>query len=290
MKPETREETIKSLTQPKGAGRGSSVPGSPRPGVLASGGHDFQAGMPSSALRTKLSPRSRSPARDSYPMNSTYTPDRAPQLPSHPNFPGDGSPLPRRRRDNGMSDNVQGSPVLSSSFLPEDSNSFVTPAPLRVHPRLAPPSTAQRPSQHMPTSSPAPFWKYADFGSTPARTWDVSPIKGLGPAPNLMPQSSSPPGPATSGLDTGDSPSRGAGPVIKIERENVIPALGDLDEEEAAPSFDLTRYVSRWEGMLHTALLTRSIGASKASDHIMPSRHRPVPSASTSLDAHEFRW
>ncbi|CAI4219484.1 unnamed protein product [Parascedosporium putredinis] len=68
----------------------------------------------------------------------------------------------------------------------------------RVHPRLAPPSTAPRPSQHMPTSSPAPFWKYADIGSTPLRPaaqFDASPSRRLGGGGGggLLPHSSSPP-------------------------------------------------------------------------------------------------
>lgn len=58
-------------------------------------------------------------------------------------------------------------------------DSFVTPFVTRHLPKLAPPSTAHLPSQFMPMSSPAPFWKYADFGSTPARpaALDLSPIK-----------------------------------------------------------------------------------------------------------------
>ena len=63
-----------------------------------------------------------------------------------------------------------------------DSNpimSVVTPAPQRHHPRLAPPSTSQLPSSYLPTSSPAPFWKYVQFGSTPAKPNDFSPLKDL---------------------------------------------------------------------------------------------------------------
>src|SRR5690606_7433012 len=42
----------------------------------------------------------------------------------------------------------------------------VTPAPQRQHPRLAPPSAGQLPSSYLPTSSPAPFWKYAGWNSS----------------------------------------------------------------------------------------------------------------------------
>lgn len=55
---------------------------------------------------------------------------------------------------------------------------LVTPLVSRHAPRLAPPSTAQVPSQYMNFSSPAPFWKYIDLPSTPARQpLDLSPIK-----------------------------------------------------------------------------------------------------------------
>jgi forkhead protein FKH len=56
---------------------------------------------------------------------------------------------------------------------------MITPAPQRQQPRLPPPSTAQIPSKFMPMSSPAQFWKFADIGSTPARSaLDMSPLKG----------------------------------------------------------------------------------------------------------------
>jgi pSer/pThr/pTyr-binding forkhead associated (FHA) protein len=55
---------------------------------------------------------------------------------------------------------------------------LITPLVTRHAPRLAPPSTAQVPSQYMNFSSPAPFWKYVDLPSTPAKQQlDLSPIK-----------------------------------------------------------------------------------------------------------------
>lgn len=56
----------------------------------------------------------------------------------------------------------------------------VTPAPQRQHPRLAPPSASQLPSSYLPTSSPAPFWKYVSFGSTPAKPGDSYDRSGPG--------------------------------------------------------------------------------------------------------------
>jgi hypothetical protein len=216
----------------RGGHRGSSAPGSP-----ANLGYLTRASRDTPGSVKKRSPSSKSPSLSSYPSNAPqFTPDRAGNRSNalQDNTPGDGSPLPRHRiaRGNafGLSDNIPGSPpILSSSYLQEDGNSLVTPAPLRVHPRLAPPSTAQRPSQHMPTSSPAPFWKYADIGSTPLRgpAFESSPIKASGTAPAL-PASSSPAPIRTA------SPTRNGTPVRR-ELTNVE----DLDEENQG--FDLVK-------------------------------------------------
>jgi hypothetical protein len=237
--PEVREEMIKNCNRSgRGGHRGSSAPGSPgSAGFLNRASRDMLGGDPGSSR--KRSPRSGSPPlSSSYPANgSQFTPDRGGYMSTSrgDHVPGDGSPLPRHRRAQGnafgFSDNIPNSPpVLSSSYLPEDSNSFITPAPHRVHPRLAPPSTAQRPSQHMPTSSPAPFWKFAELGNTPMKgsSFESSPIKGSNAA-GAIPQSSSPaPVPAA-------SPTRNGSPA---RRE--IPHVEDLDDEEGQ-SFDLTK-------------------------------------------------
>lgn len=160
-----------------------------------------------------------------------FTPDRTNQLSNSMNdrLLGDGSPLPRHRRP-GLSDNVQGSPpVLSSSYAAEEGHSLITPALVRKHPYLAPPSTAQRPSQHMPTSSPAPFWRYAEIDNTPrGPAFDLSPSKNSYAAP-VMPPSSSP------------APRRqsGASPTRKGEHRNEVVDVEELQDEE--PAFDLTK-------------------------------------------------
>ena len=57
-------------------------------------------------------------------------------------------------------------------------HALVTPLVTRHAPCLAPPSTAQMPSQYMNFSSPAPFWKFVNLPSTPARgPLELSPIK-----------------------------------------------------------------------------------------------------------------
>lgn len=128
-----------------------------------------------------------------------------------------------------------------------------TPAPHRVIPHLAPPSTAQRPSQHMPTSSPAPFWKFAELGgATPMKgpAFDMSPTKGGGDLG--VPPSSSPP-PAHRA-----SPSRN-GRSTKLE---VIEA-DEAGEDEEEGGFDLSRYV-KLEWGLFVPLLTPYTEAFKA--------------------------
>lgn len=235
--PDVRDEMIKNCNRSgRGGHRGSSAPGSPASAQFMNRtSRDMLGGDPGSTQ--KRSPDSGSPMLgSSYPANgSQFTPDRGGYLPTSrgENVPGDGSPLPRNRRPQknafGFSDNAPGSPpVLSSSYLPEDST-FITPAPHRVHPRLAPPSTAQRPSQHMPTSSPAPFWKYAEIGNTPMKiaSFESSPIKGPSTI-GAIPQSSSPAPPLA-------SPTRNGTPAKRD-----LPPVEDLEDEEGQ-SFDLTK-------------------------------------------------
>ncbi|PQE30647.1 hypothetical protein CJF32_00008975 [Rutstroemia sp. NJR-2017a WRK4] len=237
IKPEYQEEYKKtSIRAGRGGHRGSSQPASP---INTTSRGSKEATEPGSVFREKRSPGSGSPRMSSYPPNAPqFTPDRAPQvrLPLE-EFPGDGSPLPRHRRShNGLSDNIPGSPpTLSSSYQQDDGNTFVTPAPHRVHPHLAPPSTAQRPSQHMPTSSPAPFWKFADIGNTPLKggsAFDISPIKGSKSGLVLHPPSSSPPPMRRA---SAMSPTRN-GPPVKLQ----IPDVDELEEEEER-GFDLSR-------------------------------------------------
>ncbi|UKZ78103.1 hypothetical protein TrVFT333_005837 [Trichoderma virens FT-333] len=147
----------------------------------------------------------------------------------------DGSPLPRPRKSMAGDSSFSGfhpqSPTLTSSYMQDDNASFITPAPPRVHPKLAPPSTAQRPSQHMPTSSPAPFWKYADIGSTPLKPlapYEVSPSRV---AREGRTQSSSPP---AVGKSPPSSPSR----PQKSGQQEPSDAADEAEEEQG---FDLMK-------------------------------------------------
>ncbi|KAI1824797.1 fork head domain-containing protein [Xylaria intraflava] len=223
----------------RGGHRGSSAPSSPsQPSqmtYITSGPKDMASKEPGSTRKRKaVSPTTSPPPRTSLIIQSQVTPDRRYLA----NSLHDDSPLPRGNKrlqqSNSFADIPQSPPSLSSSFLPDEGTSFVTPAPQRLHPRLAPPSTAQRPSQHMPTSSPAPFWKYIDIHSTPLKApYDVSPIK-----PSRLPNSSSPPPPAGADRSPIPSPirtSRGN----TLERATAIEKAEEDNEEEG--EYDLTK-------------------------------------------------
>ncbi|KAI1384652.1 uncharacterized protein F4822DRAFT_433195 [Hypoxylon trugodes] len=240
--PEARDEMIRvAYKGGRGGHRGSSAPSSPsQPNQLSyitHGPRDVSTREPTSARKRKASPNTSPPPKPALNL-SQVTPDRK-FLPAGPASFQDGSPLPRRKPFDASAsfataDTLPNSPpTLSSSYLQDEGASFVTPAPLRVHPRLAPPSTAQRPSQHMPTSSPAPFWKYADIQSTPLKPpqYDMSPLKPLG-----LVNSSSPP-PAARDRSPQASPTRSTRSA-RTETQERAPIVDD-DEEEGG--YDLTK-------------------------------------------------
>lgn len=245
--PEQKEEMINAAYKTgRGGHRGSSAPSSPnQPGQLNYVNHgprEMAGRAPASARKRKLSPVASPPPPSS--VNPTQTPDHRSRY--NANGPAsfqDGSPLPRPRKPLTASSSFPAAdglprspPTLSSSYLQDESAPFVTPAPQKLHPRLAPPSTAQRPSQHMPTSSPAPFWKYADIGSTPLRALPFDPS----PSKPALPGSSSPPPPVDESRSPLVSPSRSTvrseTPQVKAE-----PAPGVPEEDEDDVGFDLTK-------------------------------------------------
>lgn len=190
---DAREDMIRNAYKlGRGGHRGSSAPSSPNQlNYVTHGPKDMALREPLSIRKHQGSPLASPPLR---PLTQS-TPERAGGRGA--TFIADGSPLPRQRKavaapNSSLSAFSLQSPTLTSSFLQDDGPSLVTPAPPRIHPKLAPPSTAQRPSQHMPTSSPAPFWKYAEIGSTPLRPtqYEASPSKAAGRIPS---HSSSPP-------------------------------------------------------------------------------------------------
>lgn len=255
---DAREDMIRNAYRGgRGGHRGTSNPASPSGlNYITQGPKDMAAKEPTSSRKRKVSP-SDSPQPQSHPSvrESQSTPVRAAvqRKPLPDNKAEDGteaaSPLSTIRKPAttistaGMVEETPASPTLASSYLQEDGASLVTPAPNRVNPRLVPPSTAQRPSQHMPTSSPAPFWRYADISSTPlkpAPQYDASPSKMTTTTHgNLPSQSSSPPPPP---LARSKSPAGSPSPTRTTSRGATV----GVDEppspvEEEDRAFDLTK-------------------------------------------------
>lgn len=239
--PEAREDMVRNAYKiGRGGHRGSSAPSSPNQlNYITHGSKDLASRDTPLTRKRRGSPHVSSPPRSSLVLGQS-TPERASNRGAGRNaaLTTDGSPLPRNKKmvvssvtDTPLATFMPQSPTLASSYLQEDGSSFVTPAPPRIHPKLAPPSTAQRPSQHMPTSSPAPFWKYADIGSTPLKPstqYELSPSKPPGRIPS---QSSSPPRASKS---PPSSPSRLQGGLSTQNRLSVE----EPDEEQG---FDLTK-------------------------------------------------
>ncbi|KAG6042013.1 hypothetical protein E4U41_007109 [Claviceps citrina] len=242
--PEVRDEMVRNAYKiGRGGHRGSSAPSSPSQlNYITQGPRDMASRDPASVRKRRTSPGASPPPRSSFrATHSTPRPSSERAAGRNAALTADGSPLPRHRKshsgaaDSSFSAFNPQSPTLTSSYLQDDNASFVTPAPPRIHPKLAPPSTAQRPSQHMPTSSPAPFWKYADISSTPLRplaTYDISPSKLTG---GLPPQSSSPPGASKSPPSSPSKPQKSL--VTGIEQgAEAAPEDGEEDK-----GFDLTK-------------------------------------------------
>lgn len=260
---DAREEMIRNAYRGgRGGHRGTSNPASPSAlNYITQGPKDMAAKeAPASSRKRKISPSGSPQPQQQHPTvrDSQSTPVRATaQRKPLPDKAEDGteaaSPSATIRKPattttmstSGIVEDTPASPTLGSSYLQqEDGASLVTPAPNRVNPRLVPPSTAQRPSQHMPTSSPAPFWRYADISSTPLKPpaqYDASPSKLA--HGNLPSQSSSPP-PAPA-LARSKSPAA-AGSVSPTRTTSRGATVGVEDppspaEEEEDRAFDLTK-------------------------------------------------
>ncbi|KAG6015905.1 hypothetical protein E4U54_002745 [Claviceps lovelessii] len=243
--PEARDEMVRNAYKiGRGGHRGSSAPSSPSHlNYITQGPRDMLSRDPASARKRRTSP-GLSPPRSSFrASHCTPRPNSDRFAGRNASLTADGSPLPRHRKSNKNAPdsafstfNPQSPPSLTSSYLQDDSASFITPAPPRIHPKLAPPSTAQRPSQHMPTSSPAPFWKYADINSTPLRpsaAYDISPSKLTG---GLPPQSSSPPRASKSPPSSPLKSQKSVSVVTGVKQGSVAP-----EEREEDKGFDLTK-------------------------------------------------
>ena len=203
--PEQKDEYLKKGLNQSQHGRrpnirGSSVPNSPAPGVIPTSdtGLPLDSKEPSKAnannFAFKTSPGSTPPISH-YPVaKQAYTPERGGNILSQLRKDEGSSPIKglglgtspfpfsvKKDHWNGLTEAAAaGSPGGPRIAFGSDLNdNLVTPLITKHKPRLAPPSTARLPSQFMPMSSPAPFWKYADFNaSSPAKqNLGGSPVK-----------------------------------------------------------------------------------------------------------------
>lgn len=218
----------------RGGARRTSGPNSPAPKRSPKKTSPKMEAGPSTQV-FKTSPTASTPPISAYPptgVQPVQTPSRASRGPVHlndqplPQLSDDASPLPNRASFLSTNANAGSPPTLSSSAYLDDQhqgyNNIYTPAPQRHEPKLTAPSTAKLPSQYLPQSSPAPFWRSVNNGSTPARFPESSPVKG-GDAATTM-QSSSPP------TATNASPIRARGSTADM-RVNGMNGLGIRNQQ-----------------------------------------------------------
>lgn len=240
LKDEHREATLMLADKnaSKGGGRISSAPGSP------AGGPKTAGFLQPATNGMKTSPTDGStPPLSSYPpaQQESRTPTRATQMPIYAPTQGglpvlsDGtSPMPRRRL-NGHLTAIDSSPTLTSGAWAHDAPMMQTPAPRPHNLNMPQPNTVKLPTSHLADSSPAPFWRFGDMGSTPARPWpEISPIKNETGSGVPM-QSSSPP-PVANGAE---SPTRRVKPPVGPYGPTAYGGNGMKDEEDG--EIDITR-------------------------------------------------
>lgn len=236
LTPDASDEMIRNAWKVgRGGHRGSSAPSSPNQLNYITHGPKDMASRISPLSKKQTAHYNTSPVSRATLRGLQSTPDGTTNRLPRPASSAirDGSPVPRTRKktagESSFSSFQPQSPALTSSYLQDETgNSLTTPAPLRVNPRLAPPSTAQRPSQHMPTSSPAPFWKYVDISSTPMR-----PTEPYEASPSKLVQNSSPPG---------KNKSPPSSPLRSHKSLN-LETGAKMDPEEEEPFFDLAKCV-----------------------------------------------
>ena len=238
--PEHRETTLALATKnaSKGGGRVSSTPGTPA-GGSKSGGF-----LPPPANGKKTSPIDRNtPPLSSYPpaQQESYTPTRGPQMPIYgptqgglPVLSDESSPMPRRRPNRHLTA-MDSSPTLTSGAWAHDGPMMRTPAPRPYNLNMPQPNTVKLPTSHLADSSPAPFWRFENIGSTPAPFWpDISPVKN-GTGDGTAMQSSSPP-PVANGAE---SPTRKARPSVGPYGPTAYGGNGMKDDEDG--EIDITK-------------------------------------------------
>ena len=219
----------------RGGARRSSNPNSPIP--KKSPKKNSPPSLADSPIAVyKTSPIDHTPLSTAYPpaAQESYTPSRGPRISALgnsnsqvlPQLSDDASPLPSRpylSRNAAAAGSPQ--PLSSSAYFNDDQQSgynLFTPAPQRHEPKMIVPSTAKLPSQYLPQSSPAPFWKFnRHLGSTPGQFPESSPLKAIATVTEVVPQSSSPPPVVANG-----SPTRARGMPLETAVNGLKPAHG----------------------------------------------------------------
>ncbi|KAI9702196.1 MAG: transcription factor [Bogoriella megaspora] len=276
--PEHREEFMRRgfTGTRKNFPHGSSGPSSPATAGGARAAHEHLMGViapgPTAGQNDfnergfKESPRSATPPLNRFAHTYTgptiaYTPDRGPRRPANGFDAADNSPAlssSTTSQRNGLpqvqlsgvaagSPTAPGATALYNSDPPEPVSAnpalsqanFVTPHLTRQRPHLGPPSTAQAPSQFMPMSSPAPFWRMAatgnPLGTSPVKAGYDSPTADekhdLGNSGTLR---------DVSDKET-DEPPRSSSPSLPQNG-----AIEDIDDgPEASPTRTLSRPASQ---------------------------------------------
>ena len=243
LHPDHREQTLISANKnaSKGGGRVSSIPGTPAGGQASSGG--FLPAAPNGNVKT--SPTACTPPLSSYPptQQESYTPTRGPQMPAPaytPQMPAyaptqgalpvlsdETSPMPKRRTNG-----IDSSPTLTSGAWIHDAP-MRTPAPRPYNLSVPQPNTAKLPTSHLADSSPAPFWKWENLGSTPGAKWpEISPLKtNVDAGAPAFPSSSPPPV-----INAVESPTRKPRPPIFAGSQS-----GNSRIEDDDGGIDITR-------------------------------------------------
>ena len=241
----------------RGGARRSSAPNSPAPKKSP------KKASPKSQLDGPYSIKKQSPVEGTSPLvafptaQESYTPSRGSRISATghtsaqelPQLSDDASPLPSRPHFSLNAAAAGSPPTLSSSaFYNEDQQSgqnLFTPMPRRFEPRPTEPSTVKLPSQYLPQSSPAPFWKFnGELGSTLAGFPESSPLRPSGRAAIPI-QSSSPPPIISNGSPTR---TRGVPADVLINGQVSGQGLGinggsaGIDEEEDDGHLDLMGY------------------------------------------------
>ena len=243
----------------RGGARRSSAPNSPAPKKSPKKASPKSQPDGLYLIKKQLPVEGTSPLAAFPTAQESYTPTRGSRISATghastqnlPQLSDDASPLPSRPYLSLNAAAAGSPPTLSSSaFYNEDQqtgHNLFTPMPQRFEPRPTEPSTVKLPSQYLPQSSPAPFWKFnGEFGSTPAGFPESSPLRPSGHAAIAMQSSSPPP------LISNGSPTKTRAVPAEVVTNGQVTGQGlringgsaPIDDEEDDGHLDLMGYAN----------------------------------------------